>query len=64
MDICYTRQMDKKLTSFEWVKVLQKNNTFICSKIAKVVDTNNRFCYNNDMLNKTACSFNLTLGNF
>jgi len=46
--------MDKKLTSFEWAKVLQKNNTFICSNVVKKVDTKNHFCYTNDMLVKTA----------
>lgn len=46
--------MNKKLTSFERVKVLQKNNTFICSNVAKEVDTKTLFCYTNDMLIKTA----------
>ena len=42
--------MNKILTSFERVNVLQKNNTFTCSKIAKEVDQLTLFCYNNDML--------------
>ena len=42
--------MNKKLTSFERVNVLQKNNTFACSKIAEEVDQLMLFCYNNDML--------------
>jgi hypothetical protein len=53
--------MDKKLTSFEQINVLQKDNTFICSNVAKEVDTNIQFCYTNDMLTNTALNFNLTL---
>jgi len=54
LDYCYNTHMNKKLTSFEWAKVLQKNNTFICSNVVKKVDTKNHFCYTNDMLVKTA----------
>jgi hypothetical protein len=46
----YNTHMNKKLTSFERVNVLQKNNTFTCSKIAEEVDQLTLFCYNNDML--------------
>ena len=50
LESCYNTHMNKKLTSFERVNVLQKNNTFTCSKIAKEVDQLTLFCYNNDML--------------
>ena len=47
---CYNTHMNKKLISFERVNVLQKNNTFTCSKIVEEVDQLTLFCYNNDML--------------
>ena len=50
LESCYNTHMNKILTSFERVNVLQKNNTFTCSKIAKEVDQLTLFCYNNDML--------------
>jgi hypothetical protein len=49
--------MNKNFTRF----VLFKNNVFGHSNIAKKVDTKSPFCYNNDMLIKTALNFNLTL---
>jgi hypothetical protein len=50
LESCYNTHMNKILTSFERVNVLQKNNTFTCSKIAEEVDQLTLFCYNNDML--------------
>lgn len=60
IDSCYNTYMDKKLTSFERVNVLQKNNTFTCSNVAEKVDTKTLFCYTNDMLIKQHTNFNLT----